>query len=239
MTLRQSRQVFERREIAIHGKHAVGGDQRVGVTAAVLSQKRFGVRHVAVAIALHGRAAELGAGMDAGVGQFIDQDQVAAAGQRRDDADIGEIAGAENARRFGAFQPRQPALQFVVERVIAGDEARGAGADAVALRRLDRRFDDRGMAAKIEIIVAREREQTAAAALGENAVARPSPPACGGAARAPAPQACRRRIHRASASRWHESAECRVIPEKISKKWPLRRPGTPTASITSGCPMRR
>ena len=110
--------------------------------------------------------------MDAGVGQFVDQDQVAAAGQRRDDADIGEIAGAENAGGFGAFEPRQPAFQFVVERMIAGDQARGAGADAKTLRRLDRRLDDRRMAAKIEIIVARKREQTAAAALGINAVAR-------------------------------------------------------------------
>ena len=187
MALRQSRQLLERSEIAVHGKHAVGGDQRMGVTAAVLRQKRLGIGYVAVAIALHSRATELGAGMDAGVGQLIDQDQIVAAGQRRDDADIGEIAGAENACGFGSFQPRQPALQLFVERVIAGDEARGAGADAVVLRRLDRRFDDRGMAAKIEVIVAREREQTAAAALGKNAVA------CRHHRRAAQPRALQRR----------------------------------------------
>ena len=187
MTLRQCRQLFKRSKVAVHGKNAVGSDQRMGVTAAVFREKRLGVRHIAVAIAPQGRAAELGASMDAGVGQFIDQDQIAATGQRRDDADIGEIAGAEDARRVGAFQPRQPALQLVVERVIAGDEAGGAGPDAVALRRLDRRLDDRGMAAKIEIIVAREREQTAAAALGENAVA------CRHHRRAAQPRALQRR----------------------------------------------
>ena len=50
--------------------------------------------------------------------------------------------------------------------MIAGHEAGGAGTDAMALRCLDRSLDDRGMPAKIEIIVARKRQQTAAAALG-------------------------------------------------------------------------
>ena len=110
--------------------------------------------------------------MNAGVGEFVDQEQVVIADQSRDDADIGEIAGAEHAGRLGAFEPRQPGFELVIKRMIAGHQSRGAGADAIALRRLDRRLDDRGMPAKIEIIVARKRQQPAAAALGKDAVAR-------------------------------------------------------------------
>ena len=60
-------------------------------------------------------------------------------GQRRRNAGIGEIAGAEHASRFRALKPRQPLLQLGVERMVAGDEPRGAGADAVAFDRRDGR----------------------------------------------------------------------------------------------------
>ena len=127
---------------------------------------------IGVAVEVDRRAAQLGAGMDAGVRQFVDQDQIVRPDQRRDDAGIGEIAGAEHAGRLGALEPRQPLFQFGIERMIAGDEPRGAGADAVALGRLDRRRDDGGMLAEIEIVVAGERQQAAAVALGPNSRAR-------------------------------------------------------------------
>ena len=58
--------------------------------------------------------------------QFIDEDEIALARQRRNDAEIGEIAGAEDERGLGAFEPREARFQFRKQRMIAGDEARRA-----------------------------------------------------------------------------------------------------------------
>ncbi len=81
------------------------------------------------------------------MGELVDQDQVVAPDQRRNDAGIGEIAGAEHAGGLGALQRGQPRFELGVERMIAGDEARGAGADAIALDRRDgRRLDRRVLA---------------------------------------------------------------------------------------------
>src|SRR5689334_22165170 len=54
--------------------------------------------------------------------------------------------------------------------MIAGDQPRGAGADTVALDRLDRRGFERRMMAQPEIIVAGERQQFPAAALDPEVV---------------------------------------------------------------------
>ncbi len=70
--------------------------------------------------------------------QLIRQHQAVAADQHRDDAGIGEIAGAEHAGGLGLFDAGEARLQLGIERVIAGDQARGAGAGAVALDRRDR-----------------------------------------------------------------------------------------------------
>ncbi len=46
---------------------------------------------------------ELRPGEEAGMRQFVDQDEVFRPRQRRDDAEIGEIAGAEDAGRLGSL----------------------------------------------------------------------------------------------------------------------------------------
>ena len=51
----------------------------------------------------------------------------------------------------------QLALELVVERVVAVHEARGAGAGAIAARRLDAGFDDVRMPRKAEVVIARDR----------------------------------------------------------------------------------
>ena len=120
---------------------------------------------VVVAERQHLGARQPRAGPQARMRQLIDQDQVAAADQRRGDAGVGEIARAEHAGGLGALEPRQPLLQLGVERMIAGDEPRGAGADAVALDRRDGGGLQRRMLAQAEIIVAGERQQPPAVAL--------------------------------------------------------------------------
>ena len=89
---------------------------------------------VVVAERQHGGARQPRAGPQAGMRQLVDQHQVVAADQRRNDAGIGEIAGAEHAGRLGALEPGEPRFELGEQRMIAGHEPRGAGADAIALR---------------------------------------------------------------------------------------------------------
>ncbi len=164
VALRKRRERVQRRDVAIHGKDAVGHDQCPRMAAAMFRQKGFDMVHVAVPVGHDSRARETRAGPQAGMRQFVDQDEVLAADQRRDDAEIGEIARAEDAGRLGAFPMGQPRFEFAIKRMIAGDQPRGAGADAVDADRLDRRLLDGRMMRQVEIVVAAERQQPAAVA---------------------------------------------------------------------------
>ena len=84
------------------------------------------MRDVVVAEGQHLAARQPRAGPQAGMRQLVEQHQIVAADQARDDAGIGEIAGAEDAAGFGALQPRQPRFEFGEQRMVAGDEPRGA-----------------------------------------------------------------------------------------------------------------
>src|SRR5215204_6128042 len=99
------------------------------------------------------------------MGQLVEQDEIAASDEGRGDARVGEIAGAEHAGRLSALYPRQPAFQLGVERMIAGDQTRGAGADTVALNRGDSGGFQQGVLAQTKIIVAGERQEPPAVAL--------------------------------------------------------------------------
>ena len=134
-SLRQRVEFGERREIAVHGEHAVGDDQRVIVLGAMRGQQFARMRDVVMAEGQTVPRDNLRAGIDAGVRQLVEQHQPAAADQRRDDAGIGEIAGAEHDRCLGLLDAGEARLQLGIERVIAGDQPRGAGARAIALDR--------------------------------------------------------------------------------------------------------
>ena len=141
-------------EVAVHGEHAVGEDQGLAMAGAALVQQRPQVVEIVVPERHDGRAGEPRPRPQAGMGEFVDQHEVAAAGQRRDNAGIGEIAGTEHASRSGALEPRQPGLQRVIKRMISGHQPGGAGADAVLRDGFPCRIGQRGMAAQAEIIVA-------------------------------------------------------------------------------------
>ena len=97
---------------------------------------------IAVTVEVNLRAAQFGAGMNASMRQFIHEDQIVGADHSRNDPGIGKIAGTEHAGRLTAFQSRQPCFKFVVERMIAGNEARRASADPISFNGLDGRGDD-------------------------------------------------------------------------------------------------
>ncbi len=93
------------------------------------------MRNVAMAIAVDGGPAQFRAGMHTGMRQFVDQDEIVRANQCRNDPGIGKVAGAEHARGFGCLQSAPAVFQLDIERMIAGDQTRGAGADAISFGR--------------------------------------------------------------------------------------------------------
>src|SRR5208283_1872005 len=94
--------------------------------------------------------------------EFVDQNQILRARERRDDAAIGEIAGTEHTGGFGPLESCEPRLKLTKQGVIAGDEARSGGAHAI-LADCGRggRLECRVMG-KVEIIIAGEGKQAAA-----------------------------------------------------------------------------
>ncbi len=106
------------------------------------------------------------------MGELVDQDEIAAADEGRNDPGVGEIAGTEHARCCGSLEAREPRLQCLVERMVPGDEARGAGPDAVLGDRVAGRVLERGMVGESEIVVARERYQPPTVAFDDDVVAR-------------------------------------------------------------------
>ena len=127
------------------------------------------MRHLGMAVKVDRGAGKFCAGVDAGMREFIDQDEIVRSHQSRDDAGIGEITRTEHTSRRAALEPRQPRFERVVERMIAGDQPRSAGADAVTRGRVDRGGNYVGMLAEIEIIVAGKGQEAAAIALGPDA----------------------------------------------------------------------
>ena len=110
-------------------------------------------------------AAQLSAGPEAGVREFVDQQKAVLADQRGDDTGIGEIARTKHAGSLRAFDLGKLCLQNGKQRVIAGHKARCAGTDTISVDRRFRGSFDGGMGAKIQIVVATEREQASAASL--------------------------------------------------------------------------
>jgi len=96
----------QRRKIAIHGKNAVGRDQRARVAGSLLRQQRLHVREIAMAVGNDFRARKPRAGKQAGVRELIDEYQVIRAGERGNDAQICQIPRAEHAGIVGLLQAR-------------------------------------------------------------------------------------------------------------------------------------
>ena len=78
---------------------------------AVLGERPREIAGIVVAERHNPRARQSRAGPHAGMGQLVQQDEVAAPGQGRGDAEIGEIAAAEDQGGLGALVPREPRLQ--------------------------------------------------------------------------------------------------------------------------------
>ena len=97
--------------------------------------------------------------------ELVGEDEIVRPGERGDHADVGEVAGAEQASGFGVFGAGKRLLQQDMFRVIAGDQPGGAGAGAPTPGGLDRGGDYVGMAGEAQRGIAGEREEALTVAL--------------------------------------------------------------------------
>jgi len=109
MTLRQCRQLGDGREVAVHAEDAVGEDQAMLRVSAMGRKQRLDMREIVVAEDMRLGARELRAREQAGMRQFVGENEVAGTGQRWHDAKIGEIARTEDDAVLGVLRAPQRA----------------------------------------------------------------------------------------------------------------------------------
>ena len=144
-------------DIAVHGEHAVGGDENF-LAAGCAGRLELGAQivHIVVLIAEALRLAETHAVDDGGVVQLVGNDGVLRAEQRLEQAAVGVEAGGIEDGVVRTDEIGDPALQLLMNFLRAADEADRRKAEAPAVIAFLRSFDQRGMGRKTEIIVGAE-----------------------------------------------------------------------------------
>ena len=161
MLAREASDLGERRDIAVHGEHALGQDEFRPLISLILTQKRAEMGGVAMAIADLARAGRGAAEMDARVIEPVGENERLGAEhapveQRLQHRGIGLEARGHDQRRRLLLQRRDLGLDTCEQIEVAGDETRGAGAHAMLFRPRFRPLDQRRMEAQGEIVVAGE-----------------------------------------------------------------------------------
>ncbi len=132
----------------------------------VLAEQCVGPLCIIVCETSHVTSRERRTGEQAAMAVLVHDDQILGADESRDDADISQIAAAENNRIFRTLEICKALLQCLVKGVITRDVTRCACADAELTRCPAARLDDVGVLRESEIVVARERDELVRAANG-------------------------------------------------------------------------
>ena len=98
-------------------------------------------------------AGEAGGIHDAGVDEFIHDDNIVFSNQGADGANGGGVAGGEGQRGFGAFEGGEGFVQLVMRSEGAADETGSACARAEFFNRLNGGFFDDRFVGQAEIII--------------------------------------------------------------------------------------
>ena len=113
---------------------------------------------VPVAIHPQGSLAEP-AGVDqARVAQTVDIQDIPVFRQRRDEAQIGLVAGGKDQGGLLALERREALFELAMRVQASGHQSRGACADAVTTDRSDGGFSDSGVCGQVQIIVRGEEQ---------------------------------------------------------------------------------
>ena len=101
----------------------------------------------------HRRAAEARAVNERGMAELVQDDHIILTAQRAERPERGGVAAGKCERGFRALEICDRAFELRVRREAAGDEARRAAADAVAIDRGLRGFLQRGLSGETEVVV--------------------------------------------------------------------------------------
>jgi hypothetical protein len=126
---------------------------RVRFAGEATGEQLLQVIHVPVVVDAKCGAAQAAAVDQTCVAEAVGEDESVFADQRRNGADIGQIAGCEGERGVRAFEPGECRFEFLVGRKGAADETRGPGSRSVLARRFDGRFYDGRVRGQAQIIV--------------------------------------------------------------------------------------
>jgi hypothetical protein len=158
--LGERQQAGQGSEIAVHAEHRVAEDQLA--SGGARGEQTFEYRQIGVRVALAVGARELH-GVDQGsVVEPVGEDRVVAPDQRRNDPQVGQVAGREEQGARKAGERGELLLEHGVRAEVAADQMRGAAADAPGAGAGAGGVDQRRVIGQAEVIVAAEADQRAA-----------------------------------------------------------------------------
>ena len=115
--LSQSEKSGQWSDVAIHGEYTVGQNHRVPVSGAVCGQDFLKMPEVVVTEFSHCRARQLCTCVQAGMCQFVNENEVALPDQRRRDGKIGQITRTKNKPNDAAgFLPVYTKYRYVPQK---------------------------------------------------------------------------------------------------------------------------
>src|SRR5262249_37215025 len=151
---------------------SVGDDQRAAMTGSFAVEQTGESVGVSVWIDVHRRATETAAVDQRRVIQFVREDDVVAADERGDDADVRRIAARERQRGLRGEEFGERAVELLMLGAVAGDESRCRRAGPGARRRDGRVAHQSRIGGQAEVVVRREVDERAALRLEHGASAR-------------------------------------------------------------------
>ena len=153
----------QRRDGAVHGEHAVGGDELEACAVAGGAVELGGeIGDVGVAVAIAAGFGEADAVDDGGVVEFVADDGVVGGEQGFEDAGVGVEAGRVEDRVVGLEEGAEAGFEFAVDFLGAADESDGGKAVAPAVEGGVGGGDEIGVVGEAEIVVGAEVEDGAA-----------------------------------------------------------------------------
>ena len=140
-------------EVSIHAVDALDGDQNAAIAVAHFGQQDVEGLPVVVGKGATRSAGEHGALDDRVMGQNVVEDQIVRPEQVADAGDVGGMAGDEDDRGRGGQESGQGLLQITMHLLLAGDQATGAGAGAVAVDRVLGGGGDLRMVGQADVVI--------------------------------------------------------------------------------------
>ena len=151
-------QLCQRREVAGHREDRVGHQESSAGRVAMFREQVPRRGGAAVRVSHEPRAREADGVVEAGVVLAVREHQVAPAHQRRDEAEVGHVAGREDDRGRGVFEVRQGGLKGGVGLGVPGEESAGPGAPSPAGDPVSRGLAHPGIVGQAEVVVRCESE---------------------------------------------------------------------------------